>query len=197
MRKCPDCGKWTLEFDDYFGRFRCFNAECGWMPSSSAEREIRLLHSQERPTLLVEKEIPDLGLKFTAAYDLPNDALVFDFGLEEPGFDLPEGDGRMIWQIGSLTGSVVGFTILGARRFGVSQVRIDLAARKETIEQSVRMAPGVIASGRPTRILIEAVQVMAQSQAEKVPRPDSEVSAAFKEAIHKCSEHFAESAAAT
>jgi len=28
MRKCPKCNKWTLEFDDYFGRYRCFNPDC-------------------------------------------------------------------------------------------------------------------------------------------------------------------------
>jgi hypothetical protein len=193
MRKCPKCDKWTLEFDEYFGRFRCFNAECGWMAMSSAELEIRSLRRGEEPPVLVKKEIPELGITFTSTYDAENDALLFDFGLDEPTFDLPEGDGRMIWKVGRDSGSVAGFSILLAKRFAISEVRIDLAARKETIERVLERMPSARSSGRVTRVLIDAVEVTARSTRGEQRPSKPELSNAFREAIEKFSSTYAPS----
>ena len=94
MKKCPECKKWTLDYDTYFGRYRCFNPNCEWMPSSSTEREITLLQSGQQPVIVDTKEFPELGLSVTVTYDEVNDVLDFDFGLNDPTFDLPEPDGR-------------------------------------------------------------------------------------------------------
>jgi len=191
MRKCPKCGKWTLEFDEYFGRFRCFNGDCAWMAMSSAELEIRSLRRGKGPEVFAEKEIPKLGITFTAAYDAENDALLFDFGLDEPTFDLPEGDGRMIWKIGRDSGSVARFTILLAKTFAISEVRIDLAARKETIERVLERMPTARSSGRVTRVLIDAVEVTARSTRGEQRPSKPELSNAFTEAIEKFSSTYA------
>jgi hypothetical protein len=194
MKKCPKCDKWTLEFDEYFGRFRCFNGDCGWMAMSSAELEIRSLRSGRKPDVLVKKEIPELGLTFTSAYDAENDALLFDFGLDEPTFDLPEGDGRMIWKIGRDSGSVAGFTILLAKRFAISEVAIKLAgrketiervlaARKETIERVLERLLGAASSGRVTRVLIDAVEVTARSTKVESRAPQPKMMEAIGEGV--------------
>ena len=115
MRQCPKCRKWTMDFDEYFGRFRCLASDCGWMPPSTAEREIRLLRSHTQPTRLESVTIGELGLTLTPSYDAENDAISFDFGLDEPTYDLPEPDGKMIWRIVRSTDRVAGFTIVGAR----------------------------------------------------------------------------------
>ena len=90
MRQCPKCQQWTMDFDEYFRRFRCLDRECGWMAPSSAEREIRLLRSYAQPTRFDPVAVPDLGLTLTPWYDPASDALSVDFGLDEPTFDLPE-----------------------------------------------------------------------------------------------------------
>ncbi len=134
MRQCPKCQKWSMDFDEYFGRFRCY--DCGWMPPSTAEREIRLLRSYKQPLKLDSQEIPELGMTITPVYDVENDALSFDFGLNEPTIDLPESNGRMIWKIGLNSGKVAGFTIIGARELSLSHISIQfIARRKEDIEQ--------------------------------------------------------------
>ena len=142
MRQCPACGNWTLDYDEYFGRFRCFDPDCGWTPFSSAEQEIRRLQTGGQLEELCVEKIEDLGLTFRASYDSLNDALVFDFGLHEPTFDFPEGDGRMIWRIGHHTGSVAGFSILGARKFGVAEVRVDVpdGERRQVDREKDRVA---------------------------------------------------------
>ena len=166
MRQCPKCDNWTVDFDDYFGRFRCFNAHCGWMPLSAAEREIRLLRSHQAPTRLASVEISDLGPTLTPCYDPENDALSVDFGSEEATFDLPEPDGRLIWKIGRRSDSVVGFTILGVREGAISKVAIEfIVKRKQDIERELRRIPGIGAKGRVTRDLIERVVVTAVSDA--------------------------------
>lgn len=81
MKQCPMCQKWTLDYDTYFGRYRCFNPDCEWMPSSSAEREIKLLESYQEPIIVDRGEVPELGLSITVTYDKVNDVLDFDFGL--------------------------------------------------------------------------------------------------------------------
>jgi hypothetical protein len=109
MKRCPKCNKWTLEFDNYFGRFRCFNPDCNWMPKSSAERKIRLLESHQEPTPVTVETIPELGLTAAVAYDKLNDVLGFDFKPGESTFDLPEPDGRIVWKVAYKTGDLVGF----------------------------------------------------------------------------------------
>jgi len=192
MRQCPDCQKWTLDYDDYFGRFRCFNPECGWMPASSTEREIQLLKQHEKPQLLSRIEIDDPGLAFTAFYDSVNDALLFDFGLDEQSFDVPEGDGVMIWKVGQKTGSVSGFTILGAQKFAPSKIQVDIDARKENVERAVRAVSHPVASGRATRVLIEKVSVTAHPKGHKAPHSRAAVGAAFKNALKEFEARFLE-----
>lgn len=165
MRQCPACRKWTLDFDDYFGRFRCYNPDCAWMPASTTERELNLLRTHKKPTILESVSIPELGITVIPSYDPDNDALSMDFGLDEPTFDLPEPDGRMIWKIGYRSDSVAGFTILGAQRLGLYQIDVNFIARKNTIEHSLKKISGVLSSGRVTREAIEHIIVTAVSDA--------------------------------
>jgi len=190
MRKCPACKQWTLDFDEYFGRFRCFNHECGWMTPSSAEREIRLLRAHKEPYIIDEKLIDKMGLAVTSRYDEINDALVFDFGLNEPSFDLPEGDGRMIWKIGHRTGSVAGFTLLGVREFGIEEVNIKILAKKGDIEKRIREIPGATSSGRASRILIESVEVATKEDESVALDQYQQYDFIFKEALEKLREKY-------
>ena len=159
MRKCPKCHQWTLEFDDYFGRYRCFNPDCEWMPSSAAEREIRLLEERKEPEIVWSEHISELGTDVIVKYDSVNDTLSFDFGPEDITFDLPESDGRMLWKVSRNTNTIIGFDLLEAKRFGVSEVRVDITARKEDIERNLSRIKGAFSSGRPTRLLITSVAV--------------------------------------
>jgi hypothetical protein len=88
---------------------------------------------------------------------------------------------------------VAGFAILGAKRFGVAQVRIDIDARKENIERGIRSVPNVLVSGRPTKVLIESVAVTAHSRGEVVPARPARIADAFKEAISVFKERYLES----
>jgi len=163
MRKCPKCNKWTLEFDDYFGRYRCFNPDCEWMPSSAAEREIRLLEERKEPQAVCIEHIPELGTNVVVKYDSVNDTLSFDFGPEDMTFDLPESDGRMIWKVARSSNTIIGFDILEAKHFGISEVRVDITARKEDIERNLQRIRGAFSSGRPTRLLITSVAVKRET----------------------------------
>lgn len=151
------------------------------MPPSSTEREIRLLRSRKEPTFVSQQRIEDLDLTFTACYDSENDALVFDFGLSEPTFDLPEPDGRMVWRIGRQSDSVSGFCILGAKQFGVLGVAVDILARKQDIERSLRSLGGVTTSGTVTRVLIDKVSVSAHETGRSVS--NRKAAEAFQDAI--------------
>jgi len=75
MKQCPQCRQWTLDFDEYFGRFRCFNPECEWIPASKTEREMRLLECRKYPIEVCQRELPELGLKLEVKYDSINDVL--------------------------------------------------------------------------------------------------------------------------
>lgn len=188
MRQCPKCHNWTVDFDDYFGRFRCFDAECGWMPPSAAEREIRLLRSHKEPARLPPVEIPDLGSTLTFSYDSENDALSVDFGSREATFDLPEPDGRLIWRIGRRSDGLAGFTILGVREGAISEVTIEfIVTRKKDIERELRRIPGIGAMGRATRDLIEQVVVTAVSDAPTGER-HPEMENAWKDAVNRVKE---------
>ncbi len=183
MRECPKCHNWSLDFDGYFGRFRCYNPSCGWMPSSSTERQIRAWSTSTYPVRIAEVSIPELGLKLASSYDKQNDALLFDFGLNEPAFDLPEPDGRLTWRIGRETGSVVGFAILGAKQLGVGQVRVNFGAKKQRIEERLKRFPNLVASGRPTGILVESVEVVAESDDVRADQQNAKFTNACNTAI--------------
>ena len=187
MRKCPKCEKWTLDFDEYFGRFRCFDPECGWMPPSSAERQIRLLRSHTQPTRLEAVNIPELELTLTPSYDPENDAFSVDFGLDEPTFDLPEPDGRMIWRIGWRSDTVAGFTIVRVREGAIAEITIQfiyyIARRKEDIERRLRKIPGALGRGRVTKDLLDEIVVTAVSDEATTPAEDSQVEDALKRVV--------------
>jgi hypothetical protein len=168
------------------------------MAISSVDRQIQLLRKHERPQNVLTEHIPELGLTVTSEYDSENDALSFDFGLNEPTFELPEGDGSMVWKIGRHSGSVAGFTILEPRRFGIAQVRIDIKAvkeRKDAIERGLRRVPHALALGRATRVLIESVAVTASSSEEAVPPSAPSGDDAFQKAIEAFRRRFLDEAA--
>jgi len=142
------------------------------MAPSAIEREMRLLRAYKEPCRLEETEIKELGITVTSYHDEVNDALILDFGLNEPAFDLPEDDGRMIWKIGRATGSVTGFILLGVSKFEIDAVEIKIFAKKKIIEEQIKLMPNVISAGRPTRVLIESVEVASRER--PVPQEDSD-----------------------
>ncbi len=178
MKQCPECKKWTLEYDAYFGRYRCFSPGCEWMPISSVERELRLLETYQKPEVMCTGKIPELETNVTVTYEEVNDVLAFDFGADEATFDLPEPDGRIIWQVAHRTDTVVGFAILQAKKLGVSEVQVNIVARKDDIERNLRV-PGALSSGRPTRMLITGVAFASQSDKPEHSSP------VFTEAVEK------------
>ena len=180
MKRCPKCNKWTLEFDNYFGRFRCFNPDCNWMPKSSTERKIRLLESHQEPKPITVEKIPELGLTAAVVYDELNDVLGFDFRHGEATFDLPEPDGRIVWKVAHTTGDVVGFDILDAKKLGVSEVHVNIAARKEGIERDIKRFPSAYLSGKVGRILITSVAFKTDPG-----ESHSQTCLAFRDAIEK------------
>ena len=184
MKKCPMCEKWTLDYDMHFGRYRCFNPDCEWMPSSSSEREIKLIESYQELHVVDRQEAPELGLTITVTYDSVNDVLDFDFGSDEATFELPEPDGRIIWRIAHRSGDAVGFGILEAKQLGVSQVQVNIAARKENIERNLKRFPEAFSSGRPTRMLITSVALSLESEKSPVS------SSAFRKAAEKFQDKF-------
>ena len=163
MRKCPKCGSWSFDFDDYFGRFRCFNSRCNWMPASAYERQ----DYSKGIGLGLEKirkiHIEELGLTITTKYDHDLDYLIFDFGNNHPSFDLPEPDGRMIWQISSETNEVVGFIIAGPKEFGTYSITINIQARKKEIEDELKAIWGVAGRHQITRNIIENIMIKTES----------------------------------
>lgn len=186
MRQCPKCKQITLEFDDYFGRYRCFNPECAWMPTSVTEREIRLLREREEPKVISNKFMPQLDTTVIVSYDLVNDALSFNFKPEELTFDLPESDGRMIWKISRDSNTIVGFEILEAKELGVSEVKVNILKRKEDIERDLKTIKDAFSLGRPTRLLITCVSV--KRQVEETGLRDG----FFREAVDEFQREFCE-----
>jgi hypothetical protein len=128
-------------------------------------------------------------------YDSENDALLFDFGRGPSTFDLPEGDGRIVWAINNNTGSVAGFCILGAKTLGVSQLRIDLTGRIEKIRCGLRNCPEAVALGRAPKALIDMVTVSADSYTAESSRRHSALDEAFGQALAKFQANIAESEA--
>jgi formate dehydrogenase assembly factor FdhD len=141
------------------------------MPSSSAEREFKLLEARKRPKVLAEEHVPDLGLTVRVSYDPVNDVLAFDFGLSRQTIDLPEPDGRFVWKVDPETDTVTGFEILEAKQLDVSEVHVNIQSRKEDIERSLRRLPQPSSCGRPTRPLITSVAVKAKAQEPQTPLP--------------------------
>jgi hypothetical protein len=183
MRRCPACKKYTLDFDDYFSRFRCYNPDCLWMPASSTDRRIRRLEAGREPQELCSRDIPELGLVLKAYYDEANDTLVFEFGEHEPTLDIPEPDGRLVWRVGRESGTVVGFDIMDAKQLGVSQVQIDIAARKKGIERGLQRFPNIVSYARVTKAVVESVTVAVRSGQEEPEGAGSGLDDAFDRAL--------------
>lgn len=183
MRKCPQCSQWSLDFDEYFGRFRCFNANCMWMQTAAVERRLRLLQAKEHPVQLGSYTIPELQLTVSAAYDKVNDALVFDFGSSEPSFEFPDNDVRILWSIGRQTGRILGFVVLNAKAFGISAVEMDIAARMDSLDSGMRRNPVALEQGRPTRLSVENIAVTLRTESHTAL--SKEGLAALSEAVRK------------
>lgn len=181
MNRCPLCNEWSLDYDSYFGRYRCYNPDCEWMAPSSAVREMRMRKTNIPPRIIFKQDLPNSDLKFVASYDEVNDALIFDFGIREPAYDLPEPDGRVIWKISHLSEMVSGIILVGAKKFGVSHVSISINMKQE-IEEILKKIPNPFSAGRPSKTLIEKVELVVKT--EKEPRRDD----LFKEAMNKFEE---------
>jgi hypothetical protein len=141
------------------------------MASSSAEREIRILERNTAPKVFHTQEIKGLGLAITFAYDEVNDALLLDFGLKEPTYDLPEPDGRIIWKIAHCSEMVAGVVVLGAKKWGVEKIGVSIKGRKEVIEEVLKKTPNAFYAGRPTQTLIEQVELKIKTK--KTPKNSS------------------------
>ncbi|HUT52412.1 MAG TPA: hypothetical protein VM658_03375 [bacterium] len=178
MRKCPKCQQMTLDFDEYFERFRCHNLSCGWMPPSTTTREINRLCAYEQPCPIKKYSIEELGIVISASYDHVNDALIFDFGLGEASFDMPEGDGRIIWRISHQSRSVTGLIILDVMK--IDKITINILAKIQGIENVIKSLPKAFLHGRPTRVLIEKVEIMSQESKIDPPPYDYIFSDALK-----------------
>jgi hypothetical protein len=178
-----------MDFDEYFGRFRCLASDCGWMLPSTTEREIRRLQSRKQPTTLASVTIPELDLTLTPSYDEENDVISIDFGLDEPTIDLPEPDGKMIWRIGRHTDRVAGFAIMGAREGALSKIDIQfIIRRKNDIESRLPRFPSAIARGRVTRHLIDEIIVTAVTAEEDASETAFQGEEAWKDIVHRLSD---------
>jgi hypothetical protein len=178
-----------MDFDEYFRRFRCLDPGCGWMPPSSAEREIRSLQSYTQPTEFDPIAVPNLGLRLTPSYDPTNDAFSVDFGLDEPTFDLPDPDGRMIWRIGRQSNTVAGFTIARAREASISEVTVQfITARKQDIERGLRAMPFAAGRNQVTKDLVERVVVTATAAEQPMAVEDPASERAWKKVVSRLHE---------
>ena len=188
MRQCPKCQRWMLEFDNYFGRFRCFG--CGWITMSSTERQRRLLHSYEVPIVLDRLRLKAPDLSVVVCYEPLNDALVFDFdiGPTESTFDLPEPDGLMVWRIGRHTGSVAGFVLFGVKKLEITNVKVNLVARMTSIQKGFQRVPSTLSTERVTQLLIEEMFVTADARREVQTPADDEFASLFSTAMKKIKE---------
>jgi hypothetical protein len=169
MKQCPECRRWTMEFDDYFRRYRCYNGSCQWMQSSSAERAIKRIgvyDDAQQMKQIFERAIGEIGVTLTGSYDPLNDTLIFSFGPDEVTFDLPESDGRLVWKIGHDSGQVVGFDVLGAKKLGVYKVDINILARKSNIEKEMSRS-NLIDAGKPTSALIRRIDVAVSADEDE------------------------------
>jgi hypothetical protein len=191
MRQCPACGKWSLEFDEYFGRFRCFDTDCGWMALSSTECQLSVLARRTTPQVIMREKLEEIGLEIVCSFDSVNDALVFDFGLNEPAFDLPESDGRVIWRIGRSTSTVTGFSIMGARRLGLKNIRVDFDAKTQLISESLRKCPQPINVAQSSRVLVDNFEVTAAFLRPAETDVGKRVNGVLTDALQRCAEFVA------
>jgi hypothetical protein len=185
MRKCPKCHQWSMDFDDYFGRFRCLNWDCGWMAPSTTELELRVLKNRRKPQELESVHIPDLKLTLTPFYDADNDVMSIDFGLDEPTIDLPEPDGRMIWRIGRHSDRVAGFAIVGIKEGALSGIGIQFIRRRKQDIESKLPKYFAFARGRVTKDIIDEVIVTTIADKPQVAAADTQEEKAWSEMIGK------------
>ena len=177
-----------MDFDDYFGRFRCLSSDCGWMLPSTTELELRMLQSGKQPKRLDSVSIPKLNLTITPYYDAESDVISFDFGLNEPTIDLPEPDGRMIWRIGRHSDQVAGFSIVGAKEGALAGVGIQfIRRRKEAIESKLPKFLA-FARGRVTKDVVDEVIVIALAEKPEVVEDDTQEGKAWRDMVGKLSE---------
>ena len=71
-----------------------------------------------------------------------------------------------------------------AKELGVSQVQVNIAARKENIERNLKSVPEAFSSGRPTRMLITSVALAVESDKAQVS------GSAFRKATEKFQDQF-------
>ena len=138
MTKCPACGNWSLDFDEYFGRYRCFRAACGWMPSSMAERCIEIGRSGRRPRPIGSICFDERH--FHCSYDRVNDVLILETrALDAPFIEVPDPLGTLAWRVSQSDFTVAGCDIVGVRRFGVPKALIlGIPARIAAVQELLR-----------------------------------------------------------
>ena len=181
MKKCPACSKYTMDFDSYFGRFRCFNPECHWMAPTSTERQLKLIECKDQPMKLKELFLQELGCTLVSTYEPVNDALVFDFGRDEPSFDVPEPNGIMIWRIGHRSRTVTGFVIVGIRKLGIHRVELDIQLRARHLGQRVKELFAQAQSQRP-QMMVGRIDASSMIRPERNTKNDL-LTAAVEDAI--------------
>lgn len=181
MKQCPKCNQYAMDFDEYFGRYRCFNANCTWMPPSAAERQLRLLERGVEPSVVDQFDLGDIGVSIRVVYDEVNDILAFNFDAEEPQFDYPSDDARIAWRVGRNTGQLCGLIIYSAKEFGLSEVCLDIiVARIGLAAKGITGQLVPITSNKPTRIVIDKIRVTLKGY-----RPTSEMCNAIKPTVEK------------
>jgi len=189
MKSCPKCGRYTLDFDEYFGRFRCYNADCCWMPTTAGERHLRLMQARKSPVDVMRLPLDELGLTIDVAYDSINDVLLFDLQKDELAFEFPDEDVRIVWRIGRQSGDVVGIVVLGPREFGVSEIELNIAANLGRVADSIRHHCSTLPNGRPTRLAVENVAVTLRTQGE-LDSTGAQLPKALQKAVHKFSDQY-------
>jgi len=168
MKKCPKCNNWTLDFDEYFNRYRCYRNDCSWMPASVSERQLRLLQACKDPENLGQIIIDDLDLSIDLFYDEVNDTLSFCFNNTnnpESFFEFPDEDPRILWSISRVTGEIIGFVIVNAKEFRVSAIQINIAitAKKELLSRAIQNNSQFLTRTKPTKLAIDRVAVSLEA----------------------------------
>lgn len=189
MRQCPKCNQWTMDFDEYFGRFRCFNAKCSWMPSTAAERHLRLMQENKSPKVIEAIEIPTLQLTLQVFYDETNDTLIFTFNNDQPSFEFPSDDVRVLWNIGRYTGEVLGFVILGAKSFGVKEIELDIVAKREKVSESIKSNLRTLGQGKATKLAIDNVAVKLKTDT-KLQKTDIDLTSKLNTIMERFSAEY-------
>lgn len=187
MKECPKCKLYTVDFDEYFGRHRCFNASCSWMPPSASERQFRLLERGSTPKEIASHNFDDIHMTMNVYYDEVNDVMVFDFCTGEPFFEYPSDDARISWNVGRNTGQFCGFVVYAAKEFGVEEVHLDIVARIGLAAEGIGSKSKIIA-GQPTRNAIEKIGVTLKGYSAS-PQMSAEIGPIVKEAIGHLAAH--------